>query len=45
MMDDINFWQRNEGSIIATFGAAIIAILAAFLTYYLSQRQIRKNNK
>lgn len=45
MMNDLNFWQRNEGSIIGTFGAALIAVLAAFLTYYLSQKQIKKNNK
>ena len=44
-MNDLNFWQRNEGSIIGTLGAALIAILAAFLTYYLSQRQSSKNKE
>jgi len=35
----INFWDRNEGQIISTAGGIIVAILAAFLTYFLAKRQ------
>ncbi len=44
-MNNLSFIERNEGAIISTLGAALIAIFAAFLTYYLSQKQDSKNKK
>lgn len=41
----MNFWARNEGQIIGTIGAGIVAILAAFLASWLTQRQINKKDK
>lgn len=39
------FWVRNEGQLVGTIGGVIIAILAAGLTYYFSQRQIDKKEQ
>jgi len=41
----MNFWTRNEGQIIGTIGAGIVAILAAFLASWLTQRQINKKDR
>lgn len=44
-IDFMKFWNRNEGQLIGTAGGILIAILAAFLTYYLSNRQVNKKEK
>lgn len=41
-MCDSNFWQRNEGEIIGTLGAFMIAILASIFAYYLTKKNIRR---
>lgn len=39
------FFVRNEGQIVGTFGAALVAVIAAFLTYGLAQYQTNKKEK
>jgi len=39
------FLERNEGELISTFGGTIVAILAAFLTYFLSKYQAVKKER
>ena len=41
-MCELNFWQRNEGEIIGTLGAFIIAILASLLASYLTRKNINR---
>ncbi|MEX2514206.1 MAG: hypothetical protein WD398_14985 [Cyclobacteriaceae bacterium] len=40
-MGDFNFWQRNEGEIVGTLGAFMIAILASIYASYLTKKNIR----
>ena len=44
-MYDQSFLQRNEGEIIGALGGAIIAIIAVFLTYLLSKRQLQNKER
>ena len=41
-MCDFNFWQRNEGEIVGTLGAFMIAILASLYASYLTKKNIRQ---
>lgn len=41
-MCDYNFWQRNEGEIVGTLGAFMIAILASLFASYLTKKNIRR---
>jgi len=41
-MCDYNFWQRNEGEIVGTLGAFMIAILASLYASYLTKKNIRR---
>jgi hypothetical protein len=40
-LQTLNFWDRNEGTFLGSFGAGIVAIIA----YFLSQYSIRKKEK
>jgi len=40
-VSNLTFWERNQGDIIGTLGAGIIAIFAAFLTYYIQRQQLK----
>jgi len=44
-MTKLNFWERNEGALIGAIGGLLIAILAAYLTYFFSVRQAQKKEK
>ena len=41
----MNFWTRNEGQIIGTLGGVIIALIAAYLTYYFSRIQAKRKER
>lgn len=41
-MCNYNFWQRNEGEIVGTLGAFLIAILASLYASYLTRKNIRR---
>lgn len=41
----MSFLEKNEGQIVSTLGAALVAILAAFLTYFISKWQMNKKAK
>lgn len=41
----MNFWTRNEGQIIGTLGGVLIALIAAYLTYYFSRLQVKRKEK
>jgi hypothetical protein len=42
---DISFWIRNEGQIIGSVSAAIVAVLAAFLAAWLTHRYVNIKDK
>lgn len=44
-MNKLNFWERNEGDLIGAMGGLLIAILAAYLTYFFSVRQAQKKER
>ncbi len=44
-MSIVNFWERNEGTLIGAIGGLLIAILAAHLTYFFAVRQAKKKEK
>lgn len=44
-MNELNFWERNEGELIGAMGGILIAILAASLTYFFSIYQTQKKEK
>lgn len=41
----MNFWTRNEGQLIATIGGIVVALLAAYLTFYFSNLQTKRKEK
>jgi len=41
----IDFLHRNEGQLFGIMGGIIVAIIASFMTYWLSQIQILQNDK
>lgn len=41
-MCELNFWQRNEGEIVGTLGAFLIAILASLWGSYLTKKNITR---
>lgn len=41
----MNFLTRNEGQIIGTLGGVLIALIAAYLTYYFSRLQVKRKEK
>lgn len=44
-MDKLSFWERNEAALIGAIGGLLIAILAAYLTYFFSVCQTQKKEK
>lgn len=44
-IETMNFWTRNEGQIIGTLGGVLIALIAAYLTYYFSRLQAKRKEK
>lgn len=44
-MNKLNFWERNEGDLIGAMGGLLIAILAAYLTYFFSVCQAQKKER
>lgn len=44
-MNKLNFWERNEGELIGSLGGLLIAILAAYLTYFFSEQHALKKEK
>jgi hypothetical protein len=44
-IETMNFWTRNEGQLVATIGGIVIALIAAYLTFYFSNLQTKRKEK